>query len=116
MDAFFSTVVPIWLEAINEPNFILRYQFCASVDPVTYDSFDIKGACIFEAMVQTYLASGSPYIELYVQFSSPNDAFMTSTSTTIREEYMTLARHSVNGLQNTKAPVFGSSMEYTTPA
>ncbi|KAH1107531.1 hypothetical protein J1N35_011299 [Gossypium stocksii] len=85
------------------------------VDPVTYDSFDIKGARSLEAIVQTYLASGSPYLELYVQFSLPNEAFATSTSITIQEEYMTPTRHSVSGWQNTKAPVFGSSMEYTTP-
>ncbi|KAK5838917.1 hypothetical protein PVK06_007664 [Gossypium arboreum] len=94
----------------------IRYRFCASVNLVTYDSFDIKGARSLEAIVQTHLTSGSLYIELYIQFSLPNDAFATSTSTTVREEYTTLARHSVSGLQNTEAPVFGSSMEYTTLA
>ncbi|KAH1039411.1 hypothetical protein J1N35_041154 [Gossypium stocksii] len=92
----------------------IKYRFCASVDPVTYDSFDIKGARSLEAMVQTHLASGSPYLKLYVQFSSPNDAFGTSTFTAGREEYTTPARHSVSGWQNTEAPVFGSSMEYPT--
>ncbi|PPR90163.1 hypothetical protein GOBAR_AA30521 [Gossypium barbadense] len=67
-------------------------------------------------MVQTHLASGSPYLELYVQFSSSNDAFAISTSNAVREEYMTPARHSVSGWQNMEAPVFCSSMEYTTPA
>ncbi|PPS16953.1 hypothetical protein GOBAR_AA03616 [Gossypium barbadense] len=43
----------------------IKYQFCASVDPVTYDSFDIKAARSLEAMVQTHLASGSPYLDLY---------------------------------------------------
>ncbi|MFQ6667554.1 hypothetical protein Gotur_033525 [Gossypium turneri] len=62
-------------------------------------------------MVQTYLTSGAPYIELYVQFASPNDAFATA----VREEYTTSARHSVSGLQNMKPPVLGSGMEYTTP-
>ncbi|KAH1063946.1 hypothetical protein J1N35_028933 [Gossypium stocksii] len=94
----------------------VKYRFCASVDPVTYDSFDIKGACGLEAMVQTHLASGAPYLELYVQFSSPNDAFAASTSTAVREEYTTSTRHSVNGWQNTEAPVFGNNTEYTTPA
>ena len=46
----------------------IKYRFYASIDPVTYDSFDIKGVPNFEAMVQTHLASGSPYLELYVQF------------------------------------------------
>ncbi|KAH1047914.1 hypothetical protein J1N35_038698 [Gossypium stocksii] len=75
----------------------IKYRFCASVDPVTYDSFDIKGAHGLEAMVQTHLASGAPYLELYVQFSSLNDAFAASTSTYVREEYTTPARHSVSG-------------------
>ncbi|KAK5772387.1 hypothetical protein PVK06_048675 [Gossypium arboreum] len=69
-----------------------------------------------EAMVQTHLASESPYLELYIQFSSPNDAFVTSTSTAVRKEYTTHVRDSVSGWQNTKTPVLGSSMEYTTPA
>ncbi|KAH1096850.1 hypothetical protein J1N35_013771 [Gossypium stocksii] len=94
----------------------IKYRFCASEDPVTYDSFDIRGARGLEAMVQTHLASGAPYLELYVQFSSPNDAFAASTSTAVREEYTTPARHSVRGWQNTEAPVFGSSTEYTTLA
>ena len=55
----------------------ITYRFCSSVDPVTYDSFDIKGARSLEAMVQTHLASGAPYIELYVQFTSPNDVLVT---------------------------------------
>ncbi|MFQ6661970.1 hypothetical protein Gotur_029959 [Gossypium turneri] len=45
----------------------ITYRFCSSIDPVTYDSFDIKGVRSLEAMVQTHLASGAPYIELYVQ-------------------------------------------------
>ncbi|KAK5812557.1 hypothetical protein PVK06_027992 [Gossypium arboreum] len=53
----------------------IRYRFCASIDPITYDSFDIKGARSLEVMVQTHLASRTPYIELYVQFASPNDTF-----------------------------------------
>ncbi|KAH1064605.1 hypothetical protein J1N35_029592 [Gossypium stocksii] len=94
----------------------IKYRFCASEDPVTYDSFNIRGARGLEAMVQTHLTSGAPYLELYVQFSSPNDASAGSTSTAVREEYTTPARHSVSGWQNTEAPVFGSSTEYTTPA
>ena len=88
----------------------ITYRFCSSVDPVTYDSFDIKGARSLEAMVQTHLASGAPYIELYVQFTSPNDALASG----VREVYATPARHSVSGLQNTEQPMFGSSVEYTT--
>ncbi|XP_017632649.1 uncharacterized protein LOC108475171 [Gossypium arboreum] len=88
----------------------IRYRFCASVDPVTYDLFDIKSARSLEAMLQTHLASGSPYIKLYIQFSSPNDAFATSTSIAVREEYTTLARNSVSELQNTEAPVFSSNI------
>ncbi|KAH1082902.1 hypothetical protein J1N35_022663 [Gossypium stocksii] len=65
----------------------IKYQFCASVDPVTSDSFDIKCAHGLEAMVQTHLASGAPYLELYVQFVSLNDTFATA----IREEYTTPA-------------------------
>ena len=94
----------------------INYQFCASIDPVTYDSFDIKGVRSFEAMVQNHLASGSPYLELYVQFSSLNETFATSTSTVVREEYTTPSRHFVSERKNTEAPVFGGSMENTTPA
>ncbi|KAK5785760.1 hypothetical protein PVK06_040377 [Gossypium arboreum] len=94
----------------------IKYRFCASVDPVTYDSFDIKGARSLEAMVQTHLDSGPPYLELYVQFSSPNDAFGTSTFPTGGEEYLTPARHSVSGWKNTEVPVFGSSIEHLTLA
>ena len=90
----------------------ITYRFCSFVDPVTYDLFDIKGARNLEAMVQTHLPSGAPYIELYVQFTSPNDALATG----VREVYATLARHSVSGLQNTKQLMFGSGVEYTTPA
>ncbi|KAH1091150.1 hypothetical protein J1N35_018407 [Gossypium stocksii] len=92
----------------------IKYRFCTSVDPVTYESFDIKGDRRLETMVQTHLASGSPYLELYVQFSLPNEAFQISTFTVVREEYKTPARHSVSGRQNMEAPVFGGSMEYTT--
>lgn len=63
-------------------------------------------------MVQTHLASGTPYIKLYVQFTSPNDTLTTA----VQEVYTTHARHSVSGLQQTEPPVFGSGMEYTTPA
>ncbi|MFQ6662102.1 hypothetical protein Gotur_030022 [Gossypium turneri] len=90
----------------------ITYQFCSSIDSVTYDSFDVKGACSLEAMVQTHLASGAPYMELYVQFTSSNDTLVTA----IREVYTTPARHSVSGLQNTEQPIFGSGMEYTSPA
>ncbi|KAH1091910.1 hypothetical protein J1N35_019167 [Gossypium stocksii] len=45
---------------------------------------------------------------------SPNEVFVTSTSTVVREEYTTLTRHSVSRRQNTEALV-GESMEYTTP-
>ncbi|KAK5771421.1 hypothetical protein PVK06_047624 [Gossypium arboreum] len=67
--------------------FSMKYPFCASVNPVTYDSFDIKGARSLETMVQTHLASGSPYLELYVQFSSPNTVFAASILPAGREEY-----------------------------
>ncbi|KAK5792574.1 hypothetical protein PVK06_033689 [Gossypium arboreum] len=69
----------------------IKYRFCASVNPVTYDLFGIKGARSLEVIVQTHLASGSPYLELYVQFSSPNDASVASTFTVGREEYTTPA-------------------------
>ena len=55
----------------------ITYRFCSCVDPVTYDSFNIKYARSLEAMVQTHLASGAPYIELYVQFTSPTDLLAT---------------------------------------
>ncbi|MFQ6644500.1 hypothetical protein Gotur_019283 [Gossypium turneri] len=90
----------------------ITYRFCYSIDPMTYDSFDIKGARSLEAMVQTHLASGAPYIKLYVHFTSPNDVLVT----TVREVYTTLARHLVSGLQNTEQPMFGSGMECTSPA
>ncbi|KAH1106908.1 hypothetical protein J1N35_010676 [Gossypium stocksii] len=31
----------------------MKYRFCVSADPVTYNSFDIKGAPSLEAMGQT---------------------------------------------------------------
>lgn len=67
----------------------IKYQFCASIDPVTYDTFATKGVRSFEVMVRTHLASGSPYLEIYVQFSSSNETFATSTSIAIQEEYTT---------------------------
>ncbi|MFQ6643888.1 hypothetical protein Gotur_018310 [Gossypium turneri] len=88
------------------------YQFCSSVDPVTYDSFDVKGPRSLEAIVQTHFASEAPNIELYVQFTSPNDALVTA----VREVYTTPARHSVSGLQNTEQPMFGNGMKYTSTA
>ncbi|KAK5826147.1 hypothetical protein PVK06_021058 [Gossypium arboreum] len=94
----------------------IKYRFCALVDPMTYDSFDIKGGRSLKAIVQIHLASGSPYLELYVQLSLPNEAFATSTSIAVREEHTTSTRHSVSRRQNTEAPMFGGSMEYTTPA
>ncbi|KAK5795045.1 hypothetical protein PVK06_036299 [Gossypium arboreum] len=93
----------------------IKYRFCASVDLVRYDSFVIKGPRSLEVMMETHLASGSPYLELYIQFASPNDAFTTSTSTAVQEEYMTFARDSASGWQNTEASVFCNNMEYTTP-
>ncbi|MFQ6646504.1 hypothetical protein Gotur_020612, partial [Gossypium turneri] len=89
----------------------ITYRFCSSVDPVTYDSFDIKGARSLEAMVQTHLASGAPYIELCVQFTSPNNVLATG----VREVYTTPGQHSVSGLQNTEQPMFGSGVECTSP-
>ncbi|PPS20303.1 hypothetical protein GOBAR_AA00287 [Gossypium barbadense] len=44
----------------------IKYQFCTLVDPLSYDSFDIKGPRSLKAMVQTHLASGSLYLELYM--------------------------------------------------
>ncbi|MFQ6658918.1 hypothetical protein Gotur_028003 [Gossypium turneri] len=41
----------------------ITYRFCSSVDLVTNDSFDIKGARSLEVMVQTHLTSGASYIE-----------------------------------------------------
>ncbi|KAH1115064.1 hypothetical protein J1N35_008442 [Gossypium stocksii] len=92
----------------------IKHRFFASIDPMTYDSFDIKSGRSFEAMVRTHLTSGSPYLELYVQFSSPSETFVTSTSTVVREEDTTHTRHFVSGGQNMEAPVFGGSMKYTT--
>ncbi|KAK5783935.1 hypothetical protein PVK06_038452 [Gossypium arboreum] len=94
----------------------IKYRFCASVDPVKYDAFDIKGSRSLEVIMQTHIASGSPYLKLYVQFSSPNDAFATLTFTAVREEYTTPTQHSVSGRQNTEVPMFSGSMEYTTLA
>ncbi|PPS15830.1 hypothetical protein GOBAR_AA04752 [Gossypium barbadense] len=56
----------------------IKYQFCGSVDPVTYDSFDIKDARSLEAMVQTHLASGSLYLELYGMTSTSSGWQSTS--------------------------------------
>ena len=89
----------------------ITYRFCSSVDPVTYDSFDIKGARSLEAMVQTHLASGATYIELYVQFTSPTDVLPPG----VRDVYTTPGRHSVSVLQNTEQPMFRSGVECTSP-
>ncbi|MFQ6634057.1 hypothetical protein Gotur_011298 [Gossypium turneri] len=62
-------------------------------------------------MMQTHLASGAPYIELYVQFTSPNDVLASG----VRDIYMSPGRHSVNGLQNTEQPMFGSGVGCTSP-
>ncbi|MFQ6631483.1 hypothetical protein Gotur_008758 [Gossypium turneri] len=90
----------------------ITYRLCSSVDLVPYDSFDIKGARSLEAMVQTHLASRAPYIELYVQFTSPNDVLATG----VRDVYTIPGRHSVSGLQNTEQPMFGSGVECTSLA
>ncbi|MFQ6671595.1 hypothetical protein Gotur_036093 [Gossypium turneri] len=89
----------------------ITYRFCSSADPVIYDLFDIKGAHSLEAMVQTHLASGAPYVELYVKFTSPNDVLTTG----VREEYTTPGQHSVSGLQNVKQLMFSSNVECTSP-
>ncbi|KAH1120996.1 hypothetical protein J1N35_004156 [Gossypium stocksii] len=102
-------------EVCNTENGVLFYRRTQRVDPVTYNSFDIKSARSLEAMVQTHLASGSPYLELYVQFSSPNDTFGTSTFTAGRAEYTNPTQNFVSGWQNMETFVFGSSMEYPTP-
>ncbi|MFQ6640185.1 hypothetical protein Gotur_015311, partial [Gossypium turneri] len=98
------------LPYINVLN-LAKNRFTGSLDPFC----KITSGRSLKAMVQTYLVSGSPYLELYVQFSSPNKAFVTSTSTAVREEYTTSTRHSVSGRQDTELSVFGGSMEYTTP-
>ncbi|KAH1046610.1 hypothetical protein J1N35_037394 [Gossypium stocksii] len=94
----------------------IKYRFCTLADPVTYDSFDIKCARGLEVMVQTHLASGSPYLELYVEFLRPDEGLATSASTTIREEYMTHARHSISGRQNTEPTIFSGRTKYMTHA
>lgn len=63
----------------------LKYRFCASVDSVRYDAFDIKGARGLEAIVQTHIDSGSSFLKLYVEFSLPDEGFRTSMSVPIRE-------------------------------
>ncbi len=62
--------------------------------------------------MQTHLASGATYIELYVQFTSPTDVLPSG----VRDVYTTPGRHSVSGLQNTEQPMFGSGVECTSPA
>ncbi|MFQ6637698.1 hypothetical protein Gotur_012799, partial [Gossypium turneri] len=62
-------------------------------------------------MVQTHLASGVTYMELYVQFTSPTDV----PTSGVRDVYTTPGRHSVSGLQNSEQPMFGSGVECTSP-
>ncbi|KAH1129301.1 hypothetical protein J1N35_000679 [Gossypium stocksii] len=63
----------------------IKYQFCALVDLVRYDAFDIKDARGLEAMVQMHLDSGPLLLELYMEFSRSNEGFATSTSFPIPE-------------------------------
>ncbi|KAK5785286.1 hypothetical protein PVK06_039853 [Gossypium arboreum] len=58
---------------------LLKYQFCASVNPVRYDTFDIIGAKELETMVQTHIENGSPFLELYVKFSRKDEGPQRST-------------------------------------
>ncbi|KAK5794189.1 hypothetical protein PVK06_035400 [Gossypium arboreum] len=63
----------------------LKYQFCASVDPVRYNTFDIKGARGLEVMVQKHIDSGSPFLELYVEFSRTDECPWRSTYVIVQE-------------------------------
>ncbi|KAH1107971.1 hypothetical protein J1N35_011739 [Gossypium stocksii] len=63
----------------------IKYRFCALIHLVKYDAFDIKAAWGLEAMVQTYIDSGSLFLKLYVEFSRPYEGIRSSTSLPIRE-------------------------------
>ncbi|KAH1056482.1 hypothetical protein J1N35_034547 [Gossypium stocksii] len=54
-----------------------------------YDAFKIRGARGLEAMVQVHISSGSPYLELYVEFARTNEGpwrGMESTSSSWHSE------------------------------
>ncbi|KAK5775478.1 hypothetical protein PVK06_043373 [Gossypium arboreum] len=74
----------------------IKYQFCASVHPMRYDVFDIKGAKGLEAMLQMHIDIVSPFLELYLEFSSPDEGIQLSTSLLVLEARM---EPSVNGLE-----------------
>ncbi|KAK5784887.1 hypothetical protein PVK06_039426 [Gossypium arboreum] len=54
----------------------LKYRFCASVDAVRYNTFNIRGARGLEVMVQTHIGIGLPFLELYAE-----DNVLLTTST-----------------------------------
>ncbi|KAH1031922.1 hypothetical protein J1N35_044096 [Gossypium stocksii] len=68
----------------------IKYRFCVSVDPMTYDSFDIKCACSLDAMVQTHLVNGSPDLELYrcYEISTRRDDVLPTVSTSEGTSYV----------------------------
>ncbi|KAH1046939.1 hypothetical protein J1N35_037723 [Gossypium stocksii] len=63
----------------------LKYQFYAFIDPARYDTFNIKCAKGLEAMVQTYIDSGSPFLKLYMKISRPDETPRASTSILVQE-------------------------------
>ncbi|KAH1046618.1 hypothetical protein J1N35_037402 [Gossypium stocksii] len=55
------------------------------VGPVRYDAFDIKCARGLEVMVQTHIDNGSPFLELYVEFSGIDEGPQRLTYVSIQE-------------------------------
>lgn len=46
-----------------------KYRFCGSVDPIRYDTLEIRGEKGLEVMVQTYIGNRPPFLELYGKFA-----------------------------------------------
>ncbi|KAH1121656.1 hypothetical protein J1N35_004816 [Gossypium stocksii] len=66
----------------------LKYQICVLVDPVKYNTFDIRGVRGLETMVQTHIYSGSPYFELYAKFARAEEDPWRLTYVPVREARM----------------------------
>ncbi|KAH1122377.1 hypothetical protein J1N35_005537 [Gossypium stocksii] len=57
----------------------LKYRYLASDDPAKYEIFNVRGLVVIEAMAQMHNATGSPIIELYVEFVSVDEGGRRST-------------------------------------
>lgn len=63
----------------------LKYQFCASFDPVIYNIFNIRSARGMEAMVHRHIVSGSPILKLYTEFANTDESTQSSIYVPVQE-------------------------------